>query len=53
MAKLPVDVPKGRAIKTLELLGFRVVREREPSLIFNDGGNSGDDFVELHRGESS
>jgi predicted RNA binding protein YcfA (HicA-like mRNA interferase family) len=29
MAKFPVDVPKGRVIRTLELLGFRIVRERE------------------------
>ena len=29
MAKFPVDVPKGRVIKALGLLGFVVVRERE------------------------
>lgn len=29
MAKFPVDVPKGRVIRTLELLGFRIVRDRE------------------------
>ena len=29
MAKFPVDVPKRKAVKTLELLGFLVVRERE------------------------
>jgi len=29
MAKFPVDAPKKRVIKTLELLGFRIVRERE------------------------
>lgn len=29
MPKFPVDIPKARAIKTLELLGFRIVRERE------------------------
>ena len=29
MAKFPVDAPKRKVIKTLEILGFRVVRERE------------------------
>ncbi|MBW4611717.1 MAG: hypothetical protein KME21_00230 [Desmonostoc vinosum HA7617-LM4] len=29
MPKFPVDVPKTRVIKALELLGFSIVRERE------------------------
>ena len=29
MAKFPVDAPKDRVVKTLQALGFRLVRERE------------------------
>lgn len=29
MAKFPIDAPRNRVIKTLELLGFQMVRERE------------------------
>ena len=29
MAKFPVDAPQRRVVKTLEILGFRLVRERE------------------------
>ena len=29
MIKFPVDAPKKRVVKTLELLGFQIVRERE------------------------
>jgi len=29
MPKFPVDTPKQRVIKALEILGFRMIRERE------------------------
>lgn len=29
MTRFPVDAPKRRVVKTLERLGFRIVRERE------------------------
>ena len=29
MAKFPIDAPKRRVVKALELLGFRIVREKE------------------------
>jgi hypothetical protein len=29
MPKFPVDAPKQRGIKSLEILGFRVIREKE------------------------
>ena len=29
MPKFPVDAPKRRVVKALEILGFRMVRERE------------------------
>lgn len=29
MSKFPVDAPKKRVIRTLKLLGFRIIRERE------------------------
>jgi predicted RNA binding protein YcfA (HicA-like mRNA interferase family) len=29
MTKFPVDAPKHRVIKSLEILGFRIIREKE------------------------
>jgi predicted RNA binding protein YcfA (HicA-like mRNA interferase family) len=29
MPKFPVDAPKQRVVKTLEILGFRTIREKE------------------------
>ena len=29
MPKFPVDVPKRNVLKTLEMLGFRIIREKE------------------------
>ncbi len=29
MAKFPVDAPKAKVVRTLGLLGFKIVRERE------------------------
>jgi len=29
MAKFPIDAPRGRVLRALEILGFQIVRERE------------------------
>jgi hypothetical protein len=29
MTKFPIDAPKQKVIKSLEILGFRVIREKE------------------------
>jgi predicted RNA binding protein YcfA (HicA-like mRNA interferase family) len=36
VAKFPVDAPKSRVVKTLVLLGFRIVREREHIAMVRD-----------------
>jgi predicted RNA binding protein YcfA (HicA-like mRNA interferase family) len=43
MEKFPVDAPKIKVIKTLEKLGFKIVREREHIAMIrqnNDGTNT-------------
>jgi predicted RNA binding protein YcfA (HicA-like mRNA interferase family) len=37
MAKFPVDAPKTKVIKTLQHLGFQIVREREHTAMVKEG----------------
>lgn len=39
MPKFPVDAPKSKVIKTLELLGFSIVREREHIVMVRENGD--------------
>ncbi|HEV7514972.1 MAG TPA: type II toxin-antitoxin system HicA family toxin [Thermoanaerobaculia bacterium] len=36
MGKFPVDAPKGKVLRALESLGFRIVREREHIAMVRD-----------------
>ncbi|MEJ7653956.1 MAG: type II toxin-antitoxin system HicA family toxin [Chloroflexia bacterium] len=36
MTRFPIDAPKARVVHTLELLGFRMVREREHIALVRD-----------------
>ena len=39
MTKFPVDAPKSKVTKTLEILGFRIVREKEHISMVRDNPN--------------
>jgi len=39
MTKFPVDAPKRRVIKTLEALGFKIVRERNHIAMLRENPN--------------
>lgn len=50
MPKFPVDAPKAKVVKALELLGFRVIREREHIAMVreNQDSVSRDEFLEAY-----
>ena len=39
MARFPIDAPKSKVIKALEILGFQVVREREHISLVRDNAD--------------
>jgi predicted RNA binding protein YcfA (HicA-like mRNA interferase family) len=40
VTKFPADAPKGRVVRALGLLGFRIVREREHIAMVRDNADS-------------
>lgn len=50
MPKFPVDAPKQRVIKSLEILGFRMVREKEHILMESGGMAQGlEHYIAMRR----
>ena len=47
MAKFPSDVPKGKAIRTFEMLGFKLAREREHINMFRENPDGSRTAVSL------
>lgn len=41
MSRFPVDAPNGRVIKTLEILGFRLIRKREHISMLRENPDGG------------